>query len=917
MLLVPPLTAPLDYGSPLRYGEPLLRGLVSWWQCLPKRMGTPRLLDLAGTNHGTLTSMLPSSATAGWGPTTRPGGLGELRFNGTTSYVDCGTSATLDPLAITLSLWCKPTSLAGAYAAVFSCVYTAATNSYHQLMVRSDGKIACYVSAGGSVDVSYDGTGVATLTTNTWWHLVLTYDSVSGLVGYVNGVPDGTAAPSGPLDQQPLPTTTALGTDLATAGRFFAGALDAAALWSRALSAPEVASLTRAGRGGGPRLLRRRRMALSLGPNSLSRSSAGSALAVPTRLASNVRGSTGSVSTALSRSVGLQVPALVAFTSAPNTNNMNVTTAGITTTGATLLVVAVGSWSLSTLGTVSDSKGNTWTLLTAQSIASDPRIFLAYAVNPVVGTGHTFTYTGPTSGNLAYCSIAVQAFSGVRLASPFDGQNGAGAASVTSLATGVVTPTQAGDLLVTAFSEGATSTPTVSGGLSITSYIPTTDGVAVALAWGVQATIAASNPTWSTPAAVNMVVTQAAFKAAPVPLATTRTSQASGSVGRLASNVRVSAGAASQAGLRVGAALRTSPGTATEALQRLASQGTLRAGSALASAQSVASNVRLSVGSQASSLTGLRAASRASTGAASATRTSLLSASTTRSASALASVSGVSQATQTLSLHTTALALLLRTSQAATLFGLAQGLRTGSASIVHTSAGSASAAVGTFVRNVRHSLGQSTALPSALLSARQATTGETHASSLPRVLVTALGRMAGAFSSLVPVASQSRLLTGQALTTLQADLSARLVAQGVSVGEARGMASGALARVLLAQGRLVSTQSATLALSVVAAASSTGLAEAQVRLVGQAQVVGTRLASSVLTRVGQAWALGLLAPILSRAVTRPALAMARVQVLGRMQIGGEWHVVGPGNRRLQTIYPRAPLRIYRYLIRRH
>ena len=80
------------------------------------------------------------------------------------------------------------------------------------------------------------------------------------------------------------------------------------------------------------------------------------------------------------------------------------TTSGINTTGAKF--IAILHWiGESTIGTVSDSKGNTWTGLTIRSSGSmSVRIF--YCINPTVGTGHTFTWSA--SGQFG--GIAVQAF---------------------------------------------------------------------------------------------------------------------------------------------------------------------------------------------------------------------------------------------------------------------------------------------------------------------------------------------------------------------------------------------------------------------------------------------------------------------------------------------------------------------------
>ena len=80
-------TSHINYGFPVNWQAPLNRGLVAWYYILPQRYGGLRLLDLVGRKHGTLTSIGSSSATSGWGSTTRRGGYGEMRCDGTNDNV--------------------------------------------------------------------------------------------------------------------------------------------------------------------------------------------------------------------------------------------------------------------------------------------------------------------------------------------------------------------------------------------------------------------------------------------------------------------------------------------------------------------------------------------------------------------------------------------------------------------------------------------------------------------------------------------------------------------------------------------------------------------------------------------------------------------------------------------------------------
>jgi hypothetical protein len=181
------------------------------------------------------------------------------------------------------------------------------------------------------------------------------------------------------------------------------------------------------------------------------------------------------------------------------------------TTGASLLVLALTEASAG-LATISDSKGNTWTLLTEQT--GTPSCRLYYVANPVVGTSHTFTATG--AAMLAVISVAW--FGGVQKASPFDVQSGAvNAAFVNTAQPGSVLPGISNELVVSAFAWISALTVTSVTGMVITDQ---TNFSAAAnygggLAYVVQTGAPASaNPTWNFSATLGGSVVAATFRAA-------------------------------------------------------------------------------------------------------------------------------------------------------------------------------------------------------------------------------------------------------------------------------------------------------------------------------------------------------------------------------------------------------------------
>jgi hypothetical protein len=209
--------------------------------------------------------------------------------------------------------------------------------------------------------------------------------------------------------------------------------------------------------------------------------------------------------------------ALVASTIKAPGNNGG-TTDAIDTTGATLLVLVASVYRpLATSPLPSDSKGNTWTARTSyDSGSNDPRVKIYYAQNPVVGSGHTVTLSDTNS----FPVLTLLAFSGTATASVYDTENGAnsGASPVTSLASGSVSPSQDGEVIVTGItwnSDGGTS-PSIDNGFTVTQSLTSISGTRMGGGAGykIQTTAASVNPGWSWTGAVQAAVNAATFKAA-------------------------------------------------------------------------------------------------------------------------------------------------------------------------------------------------------------------------------------------------------------------------------------------------------------------------------------------------------------------------------------------------------------------
>jgi DNA-binding NarL/FixJ family response regulator len=222
-------------------GQPLcaaaLPGLIGWWP------GQGTALDSAGTNHGTVFG----GATA-----TDRGkvGLG-FSFDGTSGFVQIPNAPELNPPTLTIEAWVLFTALdsagsggspAGQQYIVFK--QNSRSSSFEGFYLgktrSATGDVFSFVvaSAGGQETALQSATLIAT---STWYH-------VAGVRGsdyvqlYVNGQLESQASVSFPQDYGETPLF------LGSSGQpywdhKFAGILDEACLYNRALSGAEIAGI--------------------------------------------------------------------------------------------------------------------------------------------------------------------------------------------------------------------------------------------------------------------------------------------------------------------------------------------------------------------------------------------------------------------------------------------------------------------------------------------------------------------------------------------------------------------------------------------------------------------------------------------------------------------------------------------------
>jgi len=203
--------------------DPLNRGVVGFWPIAPYEFGGKVIHDLSGNdNTGVFVN------TPAW----LPGKFGSaIKFiEAESDYIDCGNKSVLNlTTALTLSVWVKFDSLVGS----------------QEVIVKSGGYfwIGSYVNnpyflvyTGGNDTI----TGSTVLNITDWFHLVGTWSTADNTMRlYVNGVPDGTQATAGNINDN-LAAVLKIGGDAAV---MLPGCVGCSMIYNRVLTTSEVALL--------------------------------------------------------------------------------------------------------------------------------------------------------------------------------------------------------------------------------------------------------------------------------------------------------------------------------------------------------------------------------------------------------------------------------------------------------------------------------------------------------------------------------------------------------------------------------------------------------------------------------------------------------------------------------------------------
>jgi len=195
-------------------------------------------------NDGTLTG----------GPTPTIGKLGQaLKFDGLDDYINVADSTTLNTASVTVSAWVKPSTIASTRKPIVQYYYPGSIPSGY-LLANYQSAFSFCVNTGtftGSASCGgYDIKTASSLSVNTWYHLVGSFDGGTKLRSiYLNGVlENSTSTPAG-INYTDYPTRLSFEISRDYQGNAgMPGLIDDVRIYNRALSPAEVLQLYNVGR---------------------------------------------------------------------------------------------------------------------------------------------------------------------------------------------------------------------------------------------------------------------------------------------------------------------------------------------------------------------------------------------------------------------------------------------------------------------------------------------------------------------------------------------------------------------------------------------------------------------------------------------------------------------------------------------
>lgn len=239
----------------------LRAGLLTYWRMddgLANALAVA-VADGKGTNTATLVRGDGLSHWYGVG-TAVFGGC--VQLDGTNASVTVPRSGSLDigTNALTISMWVNLRVLPSRLATSYGAIYDSTNDCYVVYLDKSNKELRFKVTDVNN-HAARPGIPESALPTNQWLQVVATYSGQAGPVSgqaciYLNGQPkdahtgNDSTTPVGLTRNVKPGQTAAMGREGPIGGNYFSGMVDDVAIWTRALTAAEVASLYQSGQSG-------------------------------------------------------------------------------------------------------------------------------------------------------------------------------------------------------------------------------------------------------------------------------------------------------------------------------------------------------------------------------------------------------------------------------------------------------------------------------------------------------------------------------------------------------------------------------------------------------------------------------------------------------------------------------------------
>ena len=188
------------------------------------------IIDLSGNNNN---GLLGDGVTADM-PLFDVYNKGALKLDGSTDYVAVANATSLNPATVTVSIWVKRNGYQSQTANYLRRNYN---DAYAILSSPTDDSALRFRIHNGS---TYPESPTTTLALNEWTNIVGTYD-LANIKIYKNGVFIGQTAHTSAISYASANTTLTIGRDDPVAGRYMNANYGSVLIYSRALSAAEIA----------------------------------------------------------------------------------------------------------------------------------------------------------------------------------------------------------------------------------------------------------------------------------------------------------------------------------------------------------------------------------------------------------------------------------------------------------------------------------------------------------------------------------------------------------------------------------------------------------------------------------------------------------------------------------------------------